>query len=76
MSAAPGRRLSRGREGEGVMKTPRIETVDSANWYAVLFIGQGGIECIGFKRRRQRDRWLSWYEGSIRQFFRSLPLHF
>jgi hypothetical protein len=55
---------------------PRIETVDAPNWYAVLFIGGDGIECIGFTRKVQRDRWLRWYESSIRQFFRSLPLHF
>jgi hypothetical protein len=63
-------------EGGTAPLAPRIATVDSDHWHAVVLIAHDGIECVGFKRRAARDRWLDWYASSIRQFFRSLPVHF
>lgn len=61
------------------MIEPRIAVIDSANWYAVLLVVQPRfdakptIRCVGFKDRRDRDRWLEWFSRSMMALWDAVP---
>lgn len=58
----------------------RIDSIDTPTWHAVVLVigtqDNPTIRCIGFKRARDRDRWLAWFTVSVGALADAVPVNF
>lgn len=58
----------------------RVDKIDTPTWYAVVIVAGSPadpvIRCIGFKRARDRDKWLGWFTASVGALSDAVPTHF
>jgi hypothetical protein len=58
----------------------KVDKIDTPTWHAVVIVigasDNPTIRCIGFKRARDRDKWLGWFTASVGALADAVPTTF